>query len=104
MTDHLSIRNIVKAGIGVNHVTVWRWRHRFLTAASKDNTAILSGVIEADETFFLRSFKGHRGWTDGNPPEDRAARPRAATSMSQPCDREARFERDQKTGQRHFFG
>jgi transposase-like protein len=77
MTDHLSIRNIVKAGIGVNHVTVWRWRHRFLTAASKDSAAMLSGVIEADETFFLRSFKGHRGWTDGNPPENRAARPRA---------------------------
>jgi hypothetical protein len=77
MTDHLSIRNIVEAGIGVSHVTVWRWRHRFLAAAANDNTAILSGVIEADETFFLRSFKGHRGWVDGNPPEDRAARPRA---------------------------
>ena len=77
MTDPLSIRNIVKAGIGVNHVTVWRWRHRFLAAAATDNTAMLSGVIEADETFFLRSFKGHRGWIEGNPPEDRAARPRA---------------------------
>jgi transposase-like protein len=77
MTDHLSIRKIVMAGIGVNHVTVWRWRHRFLVAAATDNAAMLSGVIEADETFLLRSFKGHRGWTDGNPPENRAARPRA---------------------------
>lgn len=77
MTDYRSIRKIGKTGIGVNHVTVWRWRHRFLSAAANDNTAILSGVIEADETFFLRSFKGSRGWKKGHPPENRAARPRA---------------------------
>ena len=77
MTEHRSIRNIVRAGIGVNHITVWRWRHRFLKAAANDNAAILSGVIEADETFFVRSFKGDRGWMNGKPPEERAARPRA---------------------------
>jgi transposase-like protein len=74
MTDHLSIRNIVRAGIGVNHVTVWRWRHRFLKAAVNDNAAVLSGVIEADETFFVESHKGHRGWMRGKAPADRAAR------------------------------
>jgi transposase-like protein len=77
MTEYHSIRKIVQAGIGVNHVTVWRWRHRFLKAAANDNATLLSGVIEVDETFFLRSFKGHRGWKKGNPPENRAARPRA---------------------------
>lgn len=77
MTDHLSIRKIIAAGIGVNHVTVWRWRHRFLKAATNDNAKVLSGVIEADETFFVRSFKGHRGWMKGKPPEERAARPSA---------------------------
>ena len=77
MTDHRSVRKIVEAGIGVNHTTVWRWRHRFLKAAVQDNTATLSGVIEADETFFVRSYKGHRGWVKGKPPETRAARPRA---------------------------
>ncbi|MDO9712589.1 IS1595 family transposase [Paracraurococcus lichenis] len=77
MTDHRSVRKIVEAGIGVNHTTVWRWRHRFLKAAAQDNTATLSGVIEADETFFVRSCKGHRGWVKGRPPEPRAARPRA---------------------------
>jgi len=77
MTEHRSIRKIVEAGIGVNHVTVWRWRHRFLKASANDNAASLSGVIEADETFFVRSFKGHRGWMKGKPPENRAARPRA---------------------------
>jgi hypothetical protein len=34
-------------------------------------------VIEADETFFVRSFKGRRGWVKGRPSEPRAARPRA---------------------------
>lgn len=77
MTDHLSVRKIIEAGIGVNHVTVWRWRHRFLKAAANDNAAILSGVIEADETFFVESFKGHRGWVKGKPPANRAARPSA---------------------------
>jgi transposase-like protein len=84
MTDHLSVRRIVEAGIGVNHTTVWRWRHRFLKAASQDNAAVLSGVIEADETFFVRSFKGHRGWTRGRPPADRAARPSAWGALKPP--------------------
>lgn len=75
MTDHLSVRRIIEAGIGVNHVTAWRWRHRFLRAAANDNAGVLSGVIEADETFFVRSFKGSRGWKKGKPPEQRAARP-----------------------------
>lgn len=75
MNTHVSIRKIVAAGLGLNHVTVWRWRHRFLTAAVHDNATKLSGVIEADETFFVHSFKGHRGWTKGKPPANRAARP-----------------------------
>lgn len=77
MDDHLSIRAIIDAGMDVSHVTAWRWRHRFLQAAVQDNATILSGVIEADETFFVRSFKGNRGWKTGQPPESRAARPRA---------------------------
>jgi hypothetical protein len=77
MTEHRSLRKIVEAGIGLNIRTLWRWRHRFLKAAANDNAVILSGVIEADETFFVRSFKGHRGWMKGKPPENRAARPSA---------------------------
>lgn len=61
MTNHMSVRDIVKTGIGINHVTVWRWRHRFLTAAANNNAAALSGVIEVSETFFPLSFKGSRG-------------------------------------------
>ncbi len=77
MTDFMSIREIVLTGIELNHRTVWRWRHRFLKATANDNAVVLSGIIEADETFFVRSFKGHRGWKRGLPPENRAARPSA---------------------------
>jgi transposase-like protein len=77
MTEHMSVRKIVASGIGVHQVTAWRWRHRFLQAAANDNAAVLSGVIEANETFFARSFKGSRGWKTGKPPEMRAARRRA---------------------------
>jgi hypothetical protein len=44
----------------LNHVTIWRWRHRFLTAAAHANAAMLCGVIEVEATFFRRSFKGSR--------------------------------------------
>lgn len=77
LTDFRSVRKIAETGIDLNHVTIWRWRHRFLTAAANANAAARSGVIEADETFFVRSFKGHRGWKKGTPPENRAARPSA---------------------------
>ena len=40
--------------------TSFRWRHRFLRAGVADAEA-LSGIVEADETFFRRSFKGSRG-------------------------------------------
>ena len=77
MTEHMSVRKIVAAGIEVHQVTAWRWRHRFLKAAANDNAAILSGVVEADEIFVARSFKGSRAWRKGKPPQNRPARPRA---------------------------
>src|SRR5512143_1079122 len=40
--------------------------------------ADLSGIVEADETYFLRSFKGHRGWKRGNPPDNRPPRYRGS--------------------------
>ena len=41
--------------------TAFRWRHRFLAALNFDKPERLSGVVEADETFILESFKGRRG-------------------------------------------
>lgn len=77
MSSHLSIRKIIDTGMEISHRTAFRWRHRFLEAAQGQNAAMLSGVIEADETFFVQSFKGSRGWKRGMPPAARAARPSA---------------------------
>ncbi|MDE2582274.1 MAG: IS1 family transposase [Rhodospirillales bacterium] len=40
--------------------TAFRWRHRFLEAAALDKPIRLDGIVEADETFILESFKGRR--------------------------------------------
>jgi transposase-like protein len=44
----------------VHPETAFRWRHRFLKAFCADKAVELSGIAEADETFFLQSFKGQR--------------------------------------------
>jgi transposase-like protein len=75
MSDHLSLRKIIDRHVTINLRTAFRWRHRFLKAAQGQNAAVLSGVIEADETYFVQSFKGSRGWKLGKPPAARAARP-----------------------------
>ena len=44
----------------VAYTTAFRWRHRFLSALNLDKPVCLSGIVEADETFILESFKGKR--------------------------------------------
>ena len=44
----------------VHPTTAYRWRHRFLTAQALDKPRTLQGIVEADETFILESFKGRR--------------------------------------------
>lgn len=44
----------------VAYTTAFRWRHRFLAALNGDKPQCLSGIVEADETFILESFKGKR--------------------------------------------
>jgi transposase-like protein len=44
----------------VHPATAFRWRHRFLRAPSVNKPRTLRGIVEADETFILESFKGHR--------------------------------------------
>lgn len=43
------------ATCGVARSTAFRWRHRFLSAPRQMQT--LSGLVEADETFFRRSYQ-----------------------------------------------
>ncbi len=45
---------------GVHKNTSFRWRHRFLAKLSGAKPAHLHGIVEADETYFLESFKGRR--------------------------------------------
>jgi len=47
---------------GVHPTTAFRWRHRFLGAPAADKPRTLNGIVEADETFILESFKGR--WSD----------------------------------------
>lgn len=45
----------------ISYATAFRWRHRFLSTLNLDKPQHLSGIVEADETFILESFKGKRG-------------------------------------------
>jgi hypothetical protein len=44
----------------VSRTTAFLWRHRFLRAMAEHRALHESGIVEADETFFLESFKGQR--------------------------------------------
>ena len=55
----MSLRKAAKrAGIVLD--TAFRWRHRFLKAAQDLKPATVKGIVEADETFILKSAKGSR--------------------------------------------
>ncbi len=47
-----------RCGVAVS--TAFRWRHRFLSSQHAART--LTGIVEADETFVLLSYKGSRVW------------------------------------------
>ena len=68
---------------GVAASTAFRWRHRFLAAPTARKPCGLSGIVEADETFFRRSYKGSRRWSkpgpDVEPPVRRARHRGVAT-------------------------
>ena len=50
--------NKAAAALKVAATTAFRWRHRFLQLTQSVKAPELTGVVEADETFFLRSSKG----------------------------------------------
>lgn len=59
MIQGQSIRQAAKSA-HVNKKTSFRWRHRMLTAPSQVRDVEMEGIVEADETYFLESFKGSR--------------------------------------------
>ena len=73
-------QDVLQQGLSVNKAavvldvaatTAFRWRHRFLRLAQAVKASELTGVVEADETFFLRSSKGQR---TGRKPRKRGGR------------------------------
>ena len=59
MIDGVSLAKAAER-CGVHPTTAYRWRHRFLSAPALDKPQMLRGIVEADETFILESFKGRR--------------------------------------------
>ena len=58
LADGLTVRaSAQRCGFAVN--TAFRWRHRFLTAENQKPRK-LTGLVEADETYVLKSQKGER--------------------------------------------
>lgn len=59
MAEGQSVRKSAKA-CDVHRNTAFRWRHRFLALPNEQKATSLVGIAEADETFFLESFKGKK--------------------------------------------
>ena len=59
LIEGLSVRKAATL-CGINKNTAFLWRHRFLTFANTNQALHEEGIVEADETFFLESFKGQR--------------------------------------------
>lgn len=59
LRDGLSLSQ-VQERLGIARTTALRWRHRFLAAPKDIRACRLTGVAEADQTYFLRSAKGER--------------------------------------------
>ena len=67
--------------LGISRKTGFAWRKRFLGSVAGLPAETLGGVVEVDEAYFIRSFKGHRGWKTGNPPENRPPRYRGSGAV-----------------------
>ncbi len=70
----LTLREAAKIS-GINLRTAFLWRHHFTHFLSKDSPKELTGIVEADETYFHFSMKGarqlnrkaHKRGSDGTP-------------------------------------
>ena len=66
IVDRLPLRKAAKR-VGIALDTAFRWRHRFLEKPQDMKPAKVEGVVEADETFILKSQKGARQITGRKP-------------------------------------
>lgn len=84
LQDGLSVRKAA-VQVGVHRTTAFRWRHRFLQCPSKIKDLAMGGVVEADETYVLESFKGQRKALAGT---GRASRRRGGKARKRGLSRE----------------
>ena len=80
LIDQASVRSCAKHCC-IDITTSFRWRHRFLETPRDTRSAKLRNIVEADETFFLESFKGA-----GNMP--RTPRKRGGTAKKRGLSKE----------------
>ena len=59
LVDRVSLRKAAERA-DVCLETSFRWRHRFLAAAKDKRPSMVTGIVEADETFILKSAKGSK--------------------------------------------
>ena len=59
LIEGASLREVARR-CQIDKNTAFRWRHRFLRDAAGHRAEHEAGIVEADETFFLESFKGQR--------------------------------------------
>jgi hypothetical protein len=59
MRDGLSTRRAA-ARVDMNHKTAWRWRHKVMAFLTPADQPALCGIVEADEPYFRRNFKGSK--------------------------------------------
>jgi hypothetical protein len=59
MVDGLSLRSIAEK-LNINLKTAFYWRHKILTTVQSVRNSKLSGIVEADETYFYKSSKGSK--------------------------------------------
>lgn len=63
-SDHPRTCRQLAEALGLNKMTIWRWRHRIIRAMLGVGATGLSGIVEADEKFFRESRKGSREWVN----------------------------------------
>lgn len=59
LIEGISVREAARR-CRIDKNTTFLWRHRFLRQAARHQAEHEAGIVEADETFFLESFKGQR--------------------------------------------
>ncbi|MHC1711959.1 MAG: IS1595 family transposase [Solidesulfovibrio sp.] len=76
-------KSLRKAAVlaSINYTTAFRWRHRLLVSPRDHKDREMEGIVEADETYFLESFKGSRELP-------RQARKRGGTAATRGMSRE----------------